>query len=127
MHVVDWDSIAPTAVGAMESRTARLGGMVVTRHRIPAGFDSAPFYRGLPDDMCPCEHWCYLVRGRMRYRYADGGTQFVEEGQAFLARRGHLADVLEDSELIEFTEAGEYDRKAEHLASAAAATVGGQP
>ena len=67
------------------------GGMTLVRHRIPAGFDSAPLYRGLPDDMCPCEHWCYLARGELRYRFAD-------------------------AELIELTRSEEYRRKAEHLA-----------
>ena len=50
------------------------GGMTLVRHTVPAGFDSAPLYRGLPDDMCPCEHWCYLARGELRYRFADGGS-----------------------------------------------------
>lgn len=38
-------------------------------------------------------------------------------GDAFHLRAGHLADVLEDAELIEFTDAEDYRRKAEHLAS----------
>lgn len=75
--------------------------MVCARHTIPAGFNSAPLYRGLPEDMCPCEQWCYLARGRLRYRFADGETRQVEEGDAFHVRAGRLADVLEDVELIE--------------------------
>jgi hypothetical protein len=92
------------------------GGMTLARHSVPAGFDSAPLYRGLPDDMCPCEHWCYLVRGEMLYRFADGGELRVGAGDAFHIRGGHLADVLADAELIELTRSDEYRRKAEHLA-----------
>lgn len=92
-----------------------LGGMVCARHLIPAGFDSVPLYRGLPDDMCPCEHWCYLVRGRLHYRFADGAEREFSAGDAFHLRAGHLADALEDAELIEFTVASDYRRKAEHL------------
>jgi hypothetical protein len=92
------------------------GGMTLVRHTIPAGFDSSPLYRGLPDDMCPCEHWCYLVRGELRYRFADGGEQEVRAGDAFHVRGGHLADALADAELIELTRSEEYRRKAEHLA-----------
>ena len=92
-----------------------LGEMVCARHLVPAGFDSAPLYRGLPDDMCPCEHWCYLARGRLRYRFVDGATQEVEAGNAFHVRAGHLAGVLEDAELIEFTRVEDYRRKADHL------------
>jgi hypothetical protein len=101
----------------MESEVlAEGGGMTIVRHTVPAGFDSAPLYRGLPDDMCPCEHWCYLVRGELRYRFADGETLLAREGEAFHVRGGHLADVLTDTELIEVTRSEEYRRKAEHLA-----------
>ena len=99
----------------MESQTLELGEMVCARHLIPAGFDSAPYYRGLPNDMCPCEHWCYLVRGRLRYRFANGDAREVEAGDAFHIGAGHLADVLEDTELIEFSRSKDYRRKAEHL------------
>jgi hypothetical protein len=92
-----------------------MGEMVCARHLIPAGFDSAPLYRGLPGDMCPCEHWCYLVRGRLRYRFADGRRLEVAAGDSFHVRAGHLADVLEDAELIEFTPREEYWHKAEHV------------
>lgn len=96
---------------------AEEGGMVLVRHLVPARFDSSPLYRGLPDDMCPCEHWCYLVRGRLRYRFADGAPAEFAAGEGFYVRRGHLADALEDVELIEVTDAEEYRRKAAHLAS----------
>jgi len=36
-------------------------------------------------------------------------------GDAFHVRAGHLAEVLEDAELIEFTRSEDYRRKAEHL------------
>jgi len=99
----------------MESQTLDLGEMVGARHLIPAGFDSAPYYRGLPDGMCPCEHWCYLVRGKLRYRFVDGESMEAEAGDVFRVRGGHLADVLEDAELVEFTRAEDYRRKAESV------------
>jgi hypothetical protein len=116
---MDWDGAEVAQVGDMRSETLELGGMVAARHSLPAGFDSAPFYRGLPDDMCPCEHWCYLVRGKLRYRFADGETITAEAGQTFHLRAGHLADVLEPAELIEFTPAEDYRLKAQHLADRA--------
>jgi hypothetical protein len=91
------------------------GGMVLARHTVTAGFDSAPLYRGLPDDMCPCEHWCYLESGELRYRFAVGGELLARAGDAFHLRGGHIADVLADAVLIELTRADEYRRKAEHL------------
>jgi hypothetical protein len=47
----------------------------------------------------------------MRYRFADGESLAVETGEAFHLRAGHLAEVLEESELIEFTAAVGYRRK----------------
>lgn len=116
MPAMHWDEAEVSHVGELESQLLEMGSMVCARHLVPAGFDSAPLYRGLPDDMCPCEHWCYLVRGRLRYRFADGGELAVEAGEAFHLRGGHLADVQGDAELIEFTDAESYRRKAEHLA-----------
>jgi len=119
MGPMSWGGAQKSRIGEMESEVLDLGEMVCARHRIPAGFDSAPLYRGLPDDMCPCEHWCFLVRGRLRYRFIGGEAKEVEAGDAFHLGAGHLADVLEDAELIEFTAADDYRRKAEHLARSA--------
>jgi hypothetical protein len=112
---MSWEDARVRRIGEMETRELELGEMVCARHSIPAGFDSAPYYRGLPDDMCPCEHWCYLARGRLRYRFADGEAREFEAGDAFGVRAGHLAEALEDAELIEFTRGEDYRRKAEHL------------
>jgi hypothetical protein len=111
-----WEEGETSRIGGFETQLLELGEMVCARHLIPAGFDSAPLYKGLPDDMCPCEHWCYLVRGRMTYRFSDGEEIEVAAGEAFHLRAGHLAEVPEDAELIEFTRADAYRRKAENLA-----------
>jgi hypothetical protein len=115
---VRWEDAEITRIGGFESQVLDMGEMICARHVIPAGFDSAPLYRGLPDDVCPCEHWCYLAKGRLRYRFVDGETLTVTAGEAFHLEPGHLAEVLEDTELIEFTPAGDYRRKAEHLRTA---------
>jgi quercetin dioxygenase-like cupin family protein len=113
---VRWQEADISRIGGFESQLLELGEMVCARHQIPAGFDSAPLYRGLPDNMCPCEHWCYLATGRMHYRFADGETLAVKAGEAFHLRAGHLAEVLEDADLIEFTPSGPYRLKQEHTA-----------
>jgi hypothetical protein len=124
MAAMVWHEAEVSRVGELESQVLEMGEMICARHLVPAGFDSAPLYRGLPDDMCPCEHWCYLVKGRLRYRFADGGELAVEAGEAFHLRGGHLADALEDSELIEFTAAESYRRKANQLAGRRGGTGG---
>ena len=112
---MSWDDATVSRLGEMVTETLELGEMTVARHRIPRGFDSAPHYRGLPDDMCPCEHWIYLVSGELSYRFADGETMSVIAGDAAHVRAGHLADVPADSVLIELTRSSDYRRKAEHL------------
>jgi hypothetical protein len=84
---MDWADAQASCVGEMESQTLKMGEMVCVRHLIPAKFDSAPFYRGLPDDMCPCEHWCYLAKGKLRYRFSDGDTLTARAGDAFTCER----------------------------------------
>jgi hypothetical protein len=113
-----WEEAEVTRSGGMQTQVLDLGEMVCARHLIPAGFDSAPLYLGLPGDMCPCEHWCYLAEGRLTYRFGDGGVLEAAAGEAFHVRAGHLAEVHEDAVLIEFTAAEAYRRKAEHLARA---------
>lgn len=115
--LVDWEQAEVTRIQGFESQVLDLGAMVCARHLIPAGFGSAPLYRGLPNDMCPCEHWCYLVKGQLVYTFADGGDALtVSAGEAFHLRPGHLAEVPDNTELIEFTPAEQYRSKAQHLA-----------
>jgi quercetin dioxygenase-like cupin family protein len=57
------------------------------------------------------EHWWDLAGGRLRYRFSDGEVRELSAGEAFHLRAGHLAGVLEDAELIEFTAAEDYRRK----------------
>ena len=121
---MDWSDAEVAQIGAMRSETIALGAMVATRHTIPAGFDSSPLYAGLPRDMCPCEHWCYLQSGRLRYRFADGDEMEASAGQAFYVRSGHLAEVPEAAVLIEFTPADQYEAKVKHLAARASALEG---
>ena len=112
-----WEGAEVSRAGGMATEALELGEMTIARHRIPRGFDSSPLYRGLPDDMCPCEHWCYLVSGELRYGFADGGSLTVAAGEAFHLRGGHIADALADSVLIEITRTEDYRRKADHLAA----------
>ena len=33
---------------------------------VPAGTDFGPLLKGLPNDRCPCPHWGYVLKGRLR-------------------------------------------------------------
>ena len=58
------------------------GGMTVAFVHLPAGADLRPALVGLPDDMCPCPHWGYVISGRLRM-HTPGGAEDFEAGEAF--------------------------------------------
>ncbi len=89
--------------GGVELRTHEIGGdMTVAFIRVPAGWDLGPMLVGLPDDLCQCPHWGYVLRGRMKLRTKDG-DEVYEAGQAFYWSPGHAPMALEDSEYVEFS------------------------
>lgn len=101
--------------GAMTTELLELGSVAVARHRVPAGFDSAPLYRELPGGMCPCRHLCMLESGSLSYRFRAGGRLAMEAGEVRSVEPGHLADVREDARLIELTSLEQYRAKAEAI------------
>jgi hypothetical protein len=88
--------------------------------RLPAGADLRPATRGLPDDLCPCPHWGYLLTGRVRMHTADGHQDFAA-GEAFYWAPGHAPEALEDSEYVDFSPTHEFQRVLDHLTRAPAA------
>ena len=106
---------ATHAADGMRMAVAELGGMAAAHYHLPAGYDPRPHYKGLPDDMCPCTHWGYIIRGKIRMRTATG-TEILEAGQIFHLTAGHIGEVLEDTEMVEFTPAEEFRRKSAHVA-----------
>ncbi len=69
---------------------------------LPAGTDLGPLLQGLPDNRCPCPHWGYVIRGRVRVTYADN-EEIVQTGDLFYLPPGHTAFVEEDAEVVEFS------------------------
>jgi len=98
--------------GPMSSRQAEWGGMNVALETAPAGADATPLFKGLPDDRCQCPHWGYVIRGKMRVKYADHEEVMVA-GDAYYLAPGHIALCEEDGEIVEFSPQGEYQRTME--------------
>jgi hypothetical protein len=94
-------------------------GIMVGFVRLPAGADLRPATKGLPDDLCPCPHWGYMLRGRVRMHTTDGHHDFVA-GEAFYWAPGHAPEALEDSEYVDFSPTHEFQRVLDHLIGAAA-------
>ncbi len=50
----------------VEVRLRDEDGLSVGFVRLPAGADLRPATKGLPNDLCPCPHWGYMIKGRVR-------------------------------------------------------------
>jgi hypothetical protein len=69
---------------------------------LPAGSDVGPLLKGLPDNLCPCPHWGYLVKGQLRVSYADD-QEIIRAGDLYYMRPGHTAVVEQECESVEFS------------------------
>ena len=87
---------------AIQGRYAELGGYTVSFETFPMDADPAPFFRGLPDDRCPCPHWGVVVSGRLVVRYADR-EETLTAGDVYVIEPGHLPLVFAGTEVIEFS------------------------
>jgi hypothetical protein len=91
------------------SRQAEWGEMTVAIENWSAGVDCTEMFKPLPDGRCQCPHWGYVVKGRVRIKYADR-EDVIAGGEAYYMEPGHIPVVEEDTELIEFSPLGEYQK-----------------
>ena len=66
----------------VEVRLSEAGDMTVSFIRFRKGTDLEPALAGLPDDLCPCPHWGYMLKGRQdedpqRRRSVRGGASVL--------------------------------------------------
>jgi hypothetical protein len=107
------------------SRQTEWGEMNVAIETFPGGLDTTPLFKGLPDDMCQCPHWGYVLKGQMRIRYSDH-EEVIEAGDVYYMPPGHLPLFEEDTEVIEFSPKGEYQKTMEVAERNMAAMQAGQ-
>ena len=93
------------SAGIRGANWGKLRSVIVS---LPSGTDMTPLLRGLPDDLCPCPHWGYVLKGRLKVTYADG-EELLKAGDLFYLPPGHTGLVEEDVEFIEFSPPDEHD------------------
>ena len=98
------------------TRAIDQGGMTIAFERLSAGVQTAPLYKGLPDDACQSPHWGYLVRGRLRVVATDGSEERIAAGQAYYLPPGHNVVVEQDALIVEFSPTEERARTMQHAA-----------
>jgi hypothetical protein len=85
-------------------RQAEWGGMNAELATIKKTLDIIPLFQGLPGNQCQCPHWGYVVKGQIRYRFADREEVF-NAGDAYYVGPGHLPIIGDDTEYVEFSPA----------------------
>ncbi|WP_047864874.1 cupin domain-containing protein [Rubrobacter aplysinae] len=96
--------------GGLSVRLTGWGNTAVTFMQMPAGVDLTPALAGLPEDLCQCPHWGYVLEGAVHVRYADGEEETVERGNVYYWPAGHTVWFDEDTKYVEFSpEAGMRD------------------
>jgi hypothetical protein len=105
-------------VDVAQTRTVDQGGMTIAFERLSAGVETAPLYKGLPDDACQSPHWGYVISGRLRVLATDGGEESITAGQAYHLVPGHNVVVEEDALVVEFSPSHERARTMQHAAQA---------
>ena len=78
------------------------GGWTVGFETYSADADLAPFFNGLPNDQCQCEHMGYVVKGKVAFRSNDGEEVF-EAGDAYFVGPGHTPVLYAGTEVVEFS------------------------
>lgn len=103
---------AVTAEG-FEGHYQDIGGYTVGFERYTAHADMAPLFVGLPDDRCQCTHTGVVLKGTLKYHYADGSEDVIGAGEAYVARPGHTPELYPDTEVVEFSPTAELARTVE--------------
>ena len=93
--------------GAAEDRSEQLDGYTVNFVSFRQDVDATPLLKGLPDDQCQCQHWGFVIKGRLTYRFGDR-EEVYEAGDAFYNPPGHVPISHEPgSEIVQFSPAEE--------------------
>jgi hypothetical protein len=93
-------------------RQVNWGDMTVETADLRQDVDVGPFFKGLPDDRCQCPHWGYVLKGRLRYRFADH-EEIYSAGELYYAAPGHTPFLEAGCEYIEFSPTDELSKTME--------------
>jgi hypothetical protein len=86
----------------VEIRDATWDDIHVSFESFAKPLDTTPLHRGLPDDLCTCPHWGYVLQGRVRVVYADR-EEVLRPGDAYYMQPGHNAIYDAGTQTVEFS------------------------
>ena len=87
-------------------------GYTVAFETYTADADLSPFFDGLPDNQCQCEHWGYVIKGKVTFK-SSGRDETFETGDAYYVPPGHTPVLYAGTEIVEFSPTEELQRTIE--------------
>ena len=93
-------------------REVEWGELHVGHETYETAFDLSPLLKGLPNDMCQCPHWGYVIRGRMHVHYPDR-NEVVEAGSVYYMPPDHSPVMEAGTEIVEFSPKEPYQQTME--------------
>jgi hypothetical protein len=87
--------------GPSSIRGADWGELRVVVLSVTAGTDFGPLLKGLQDNLCQGPHWGYVLKGRLRIRYADGAEEVLSGGDFYYLPPGHTGVAEVDTDFME--------------------------
>jgi len=101
------DDVPTVKMGPYQAQWAQWAGYALAFEVVPGGFPPGGdvAWEGLPDDLCQCPHWGYLLKGKALLRMADGSETIINGGDLYYCPPGHKLYAIEDFENIEFNPA----------------------
>jgi hypothetical protein len=101
---------------------AEFAGMAVSHTTMPCGFDFDALLEGLPNNLCPCAHWGFLLKGSVTVKFDDGSEEVIQAGEVYYLKPGHTATIEEDCASIDFSPITEWRQLSRHIAMKLQAT-----
>ena len=93
-----------TVVEGYEGRFENFeGGWTVGFETYTEDADLSPFFKGLPNDECQCEHMGFVVKGRVAFRSGGEEEEVFEAGDAYFVPPGHTPVLYAGTEVVEFS------------------------
>ena len=78
------------------------GGWTVGFEEYSQDADLSPFFDGLPNNQCQCEHMGYVIEGKVAFRSGDTEEVF-ETGDAYFVGPGHTPVLYAGTQVVEFS------------------------
>lgn len=93
-------------------REVQLGTMRVGYETYLEDFDDKEILKALPDGLCPCPHWGYVIAGCLTICYPDH-EEVVNPGEVYYMAPGHTMRTDAGTVLLEFSPAEEFKKLTE--------------